>query len=266
MDLAASLGMPLRPPGDTGPSVDFKNGGKLPGGSGMLGKDPHHPDVIVAANGGTDLIYLPATNEKDLAPAKAMAGDIVKFLLTQDYVSGVFVNDKLGKIPGALSMSDAGLMGDARTPQPAIFVNFRSFSTGCANELQCAVAIMDTPLATGQGNHGSFSRAETRNFMAAIGPSFKTGYADPAPISNADIAPTLAQVMGLDLPSKGALKGRVISEALAGGAPVKAQSRVIKSAPGAEGVQTILNLQTVGATRYFDAAGFAGKTVGLKTQ
>ena len=266
MDLAASLGMPLRPPGDTGPSVDFKNGGKLPGGSGMLGKDPHHPDVIVAANGGTDLIYLPATNEKDLAPAKAMAGDIVKFLLTQDYVSGVFVNDKLGKIPGALSMSDAGLMGDARTPQPAIFVNFRSFSTGCANELQCAVAIMDTPLATGQGNHGSFSRAETRNFMAAIGPGFKTGYADPAPISNADIAPTLAQVMGLDLPSKGALKGRVISEALAGGAPVKAQSRVIKSAPGAEGVQTILNLQTVGATRYFDAAGFAGKTVGLKTQ
>ncbi|MEP6828776.1 MAG: alkaline phosphatase family protein [Rhizomicrobium sp.] len=266
MDLAATLGLPLRPPGDTGPSVDFRNGGKLPGGSGLLGRDPLHPEVIVAANGGADLIYLPAMNAKDQTPAKEMAGGIVKFLLAQDYVSGVFVNDKLGKIPGALSLSDAGLMGGARTPQPAIFVNFRSFSTGCENELQCAVAIMDTPLATGQGNHGSFSRAETRNFMAAIGPDFKMGYADPAPISNADIAPTLAHVMGLDLPSKGTLKGRVISEALTGGAEVTVQSRVIKSAPGPEGVQTILNLQTVGATRYFDAAGFEGKTVGLRAQ
>jgi arylsulfatase A-like enzyme len=266
MDLAATLGLPLRPPGDTGPSVDFRNGGKLPGGSGLLGRDPLHPEVIVAANGGVDLIYLPAMNAKDQAPAKEMAGGIIKFLLAQDYVSGVFVNDKLGKIPGALSMSDAGLMGGARTPQPAIFVNFRSFSTGCENELQCAVAIMDTPLATGQGNHGSFSRAETRNFMAGIGPDFKRGYADPAPISNADIAPTLAHVMGLDLPSKGTLKGRVISEALTGGAEVTVQSRVIKSAPGPEGVQTILNLQTVGATRYFDAAGFEGKTVGLRAQ
>jgi hypothetical protein len=232
----------------------------------MLGNDPLHPEVIVAANGGTDLIYLPAMNAKDIAPAKEMAGDIVKFLLAQDYVSGVFVNDKLGKIPGALSMSDVGLMGGARTPQPAIFVNFRSFSTGCENELQCTVAIMDTPLATGQGNHGSFSRAETRNFMAAIGPGFKAGYADPAPISNADIAPTLAHLMGLDLPSKGALKGRVISEALAGGADVTVRRQIVKSAPGPDGVQTILNLQTVGAARYFDAAGFEGKTVGLKAQ
>ncbi len=266
MDLAATLGMPLRPPGDTGPSIDFRNGGKLPGGSGILGKDPQHPEVIVAANGGTDLIYLPAVNAKNLAPAKDMAGDIVKFLLAQDYVSGVFVNDKLGKIPGALSMSDVGLMGAAQTPQPAILVNFRSYSTGCGNELQCTVAIMDTPLAAGQGNHGGFSRAETRNFMTAIGPGFKARYADPAPVSNADIAPTLAHVMGLDLPSKGALKGRVIAEALAGGAEVAVQSRVLKSAPGPGEVRTILNLQSVGAARYFDAAGFEGRTVGLKVQ
>jgi arylsulfatase A-like enzyme len=264
MDLAATLGLPLRPPGDTGAPVDFSNGGKLPGGSGMLGGDPLHPDVIVAANGGSDLIYLPAMNAKDPAPAKEMAGDIVKFLLGQDYVSGVFVNDRLGKFPGALSMSDVGLMGAARTPQPAMYVNFRSFSTGCANELQCTVVVMDTPLATGQGNHGSFSRGETRNFMAAIGPDFKSGYADPAPISNADIAPTLAHVMGLDLPAKGALKGRVIAEALAGGAEVTVKSQIVKSAPGPDGVQTILDLQTVGPARYFDAAGFDGKTVGLK--
>jgi arylsulfatase A-like enzyme len=263
IDLASKLGLPLRPPGDTGPPVDFSNGGKLPGGSGILGSDPAHPDVVVAANGGSDLIYLPAMTAKDPAPAKELADTIVQFLEMQDYVSGIFVNDKLGKYPGALSMGDVGLMGAARTPQPAIYVNFRSFSTGCENPLQCTVEVADTTLATGQGNHGSFSRAETRNFMAAIGPDFKTRYDDSAPISNADIAPTLAHLMGLELPSKGALKGRVISEALVGGGNVTVRRQVVKSAPGPDGIQTILDLETVGETRYFDAAGFSGKTVGL---
>ncbi len=111
-------------------------------------------------------------------------------------------------------------MGAARTPQPAIFVNFRTFAGNCADKLQCTVGVSDTPLPTGQGNHGSFSRAETRNFMAAIGPDFKTGFADPAPISNADIAPDPGHDRGIELPPKGKLKGRVIGEALAGGAPV----------------------------------------------
>lgn len=266
IDLASKLGLPLHPPGDTGPPVDYSNGGKLPGGSGVLGSDPLHPEVVVAANGGSDLVYLPGMTARDPAPAKELAGTIIKFLATQDYVSGIFVNDRLGKFAGALPMSDVGLIGSARTPQPAMYVNFRSFSTGCANPLQCTVEVADTSLATGQGNHGSFSRAETRNFMAAIGPDFKTRYDDTAPISNADITPTLAHLMGLEIAAKGSLKGRVISEALVGGRNVAVQHRVVKSAPGPDGIQTILDLETVGNTRYFDAAGFAGKTVGLVTQ
>ena len=214
---------------------------------------------MVVANGGTDLIYLPGANAKELA------ADVVNFLTGQDYVSGIFVNDKLGNIPGTLPMSAANLMGSARTPQPAIFVNFRSFAGSCGDPLQCTVEVADTPLATGQGMHGSFSRAETRNFMAAIGPDFKTGFSDPAPVSNADIAPTLARLMGLDLPSKGKLKGRVIGEALAGGADVTVTRRVIASDPGPNGVRTYLDEQAVGDTRYFDAAGFAGRTVGLSS-
>ena len=266
IDLAATLGLPLRVPGETGVPLDFSNGTDLPLGSGTLGSDPRHPDAVVAANGGSDLIYLPAMNAKDPAPAKEMTASIINFLATQDYVSGIFVNDRLGKFPGALSFSDVGLMGAARTPQPALYVNFRSFATSCENPLQCAVEVADTPLAAGQGNHGGFSRAETRNFMAAIGPDFKSTYADPAPISNADIAPTLAHVMGLELPAKGALKGRVISEALQGGADTPFRRGVVKSAPGPGGTRTILDFETVGNERYFDAAGFDGKTVGLTTQ
>ena len=99
--------------------------------------------------------------------------------------------------------------------------------------------------------------------MAATGPDFKSGYADPVPVSNADIAPTLAHIAGLDLPAKGKLKGRVITEALRGGSEPGVARHTIQSQPAANGQVTILNYQQVGETRYFDAAGFPGKAVGL---
>jgi predicted AlkP superfamily pyrophosphatase or phosphodiesterase len=255
-DLASALHLRLFDPARNFASVDYSAGAKLGGGSGMLG-DPSNPQAVVVTNGGADLIYLPAQN------APQLAGDIVRFLSTQDYVGAVFVNDKLGKFPGALSMSDVGLMGSAKTPQPAIYVSFRSFAGECANKLQCAVGVHDTGLATGQGSHGSLSRAETRNFMAAVGPDFKKGFADPAPVSNADIAPTLARIAGIEMPAKGRLRGRVISEALPGGSAPGVAKRTIQSAPAENGARTILNYQQVGDARYFDAAGFDGKAVGL---
>ncbi len=255
-DLSTALGLRLTDPARQFATVDVSSG-RLSGGAGVLGLDPQHPDAVVAANGGADLVYLPKDNARELA------GRIVEFLAGQDYVSGIFVNDRLGNIPGALPMSALNLIGSARTPVPDIYVNFRTFAGVCENPLQCEVGIHDTGLATGQGSHGSLSRGETRNFMAAIGPDFKAGFADPAPISNADIAPTLAHIGGIDMPAKGKLTGRVISEALVGGAPVTVNRSTETSDPGPGGVRTILDYQTVGPNRYFDAAGFAGKTVGL---
>jgi arylsulfatase A-like enzyme len=256
IDLAAALRLRLFNPSRNFVNVDYSSGVKLAGGSGLIG-DPKDPDAVVTANGGADLIYLPKANAKDLA------GEIVNFLTQQDYVSGVFVNDALGKFPGALPMSSLNLIGSARTPVPAIYVSFRSFTGECQNKLQCAVGIHDAVYAVGQGSHGSLSRPATRNFMAALGPDFKAGYSDPAPVSNADIAPTLAAITGISLKPKGTLKGRVIREALTGGAEAKSSQRTLQSEPAQNGVRTILNLQEVGETRYFDAAGFAGRTIGL---
>ena len=45
--------------------------------------------------------------------------------------------------------------------------------------------------------------------------------------------------------------------------PVEWSRLAIQSQPAENGAATILNYQQVGETRYFDAAGFAGKTVGL---
>ena len=87
------------------------------------------PKVVVAANGGSDLIYMPDGD-------KAIGQTIVDALLARDYVSGLFVDSKLGKFPGTLSLDDIALEGCAITPHPAIAVNFRSFDTVAAN--RCA--------------------------------------------------------------------------------------------------------------------------------
>jgi len=57
--------------------------------------------------------------------------------------------------------------------------------------------------------------------------------------------------------------GRVLSEVLAGGALPEVSSRVITSEPAANGLVTVLDMQQIGQTRYFDVAGFPGRTVGL---
>lgn len=264
IDLGKALGLPLSD--GAGLPVDLDGGFHVKGDGALLGKDPKHPEVIIAAQGGTDLIWLPEGKAK-----KATAAKIIAFLTTQDYTSALFVDDALGPIPGALPLSDAGLIGDALIKHPTIAVGFKSFTTGCDNPEVCAAEVADTYLQQGQGIHGSFSRADTHNFMAAVGPDFKAGFKDPAPVSNADIAPTLARVMGLDLPSKGKLKGRIAEEALSGaGAPTfKVTERTVKSAPAAGGFVTRLDLQTLTPAKgayidYMDAAGMAGRTLGLR--
>lgn len=115
--------------------------------------------------------------------------------------------------------------------------------------------------------HGSFSRADTWNFMAARGPDFREHYVDELPASNADIGMTIASLLDLNLPGQGSLKGRVLSEALRAEAPPVASSVIakrIESAPDPKhGLKTVLKLQVLGDHSYYDAAGFAGRTVGL---
>src|SRR6516165_7959033 len=254
LDLAHALNMTLIDPDDGYKTI--ADGQHTKNGNGLIGGDRTNPKVVVAANGGSDLVYIPDGD-------KAIAKRIVDTLLSQDYVSGIFVDSKLGKFPGTLWLDDIALEGSAITPHPAIAVNFRSFDTVCGEPVRCTVEIADTVLQQGQGMHGSFSRADTWNFMAMQGPDFKAQFVDPAPASNADLGRTIAQLMHLEVTDKGKLMGRVLSEVLAGGALPEVSSRVITSEPAANGLTTVLNTQMVGQTRYFDVAGFPGRTVGL---
>jgi arylsulfatase A-like enzyme len=223
-------------------------------GSAMLGTSNDHPQVIIAANGGSDLIYLLGDNKA------ALAQRIVTYLTTQDYTGAIFTADSLGPIPGALRLSDINLTGAAQTPQPSIVVSFRTSDTGCDNPEMCGVEVADATLPQGSGYHGSFGRADTRNFMAAVGPDFRAGFVDSSPVSNADVAPTIARILGFELPSIGRLRGRAIEEALNGHHPeIGVVSDVVTSDPAANGFRTVLRRQVMNGTPYFDSAGNTGR-------
>jgi hypothetical protein len=120
------------------------------------------------------------------------------------------------------------------------------------------VEIADNGLQQGQGMHGSFNRSDTFNFMAAAGPDFKESFVDTAPVGNADIAITLAHLLGFDPGGKGQLVGRVIHEALAHGPDTLPSERYLRTSARGPGsaFRTVLLFQRLGGHLYADEACF----------
>lgn len=240
------------------------NGSALVGGTGKVPRKGTFSDAdfLVAANGGSDLIYFPDDSDGKLKSNRAMAGQIVDILLQQDYVDGIFIDDELGDLPGTLPLKFIGLNGKSPLPRPAIVVSFRNFALDDTDPLLTRVEISDSELRQGQGMHGSFSRADTYNNMAAFGPDFKKGYKDDAPVSNADLVVTIASIMKWQMRTDhGTLLGRVVREALAGGpdkVTFEKPSPKVSTHAGPNGVKTILHYQVMRQDgeehRYFDQA------------
>ena len=231
----ATKAVPQRPTGATA----------LIGGTGRISK-PTDATVIVSQTS----IHVPGHH-------RGIVGRIVRFLTVQDYVGGIFVNDRLGRFAGALRLSDVWLHGTATMPKPAIVVNFRSFALDARDPLMTTATFSTSTRQHGQGDHGSLTRANTFNNMAAMGPDFKKGFVVRAPVSNADIQPTLARALRMKIPSFGRLRGRVVTEALVGGPDSIAATReVARSRPTSRGDATVLMFQRVGEVRYLDEACF----------
>lgn len=262
IDVAAHLAMQLCDPDRIAIGVDGQSGyapiraDEHPVmGNGFIApscvaRRPSDGKVIVAANGGSDLIYVPRGSGPTIA-------DLATFLLAQDYVDGVFTDRA---VPGALALRDINLWGSALTPRPALVVALKSWALDPQDPLRTQIVVADNSLQEGQGMHGSFGRADVRNTMIAVGPDFKKGFVDSAPAGNADIAPTLARILGLTLPSRGRLRGRVLAEALADGpATTPSTCGEAVSRPSKGGIRTALHFQTAAGVRYLDTAKkFAG--------
>ena len=226
-------------------------------GNGLLGVTVTSPEgrdarVIVAANGGSNLIYVPDGSADTVAR-------VVELLNGYDYVGGVFVDDKYGPLPGTLPLSAINLAGSAKAPRPAIVVAFKVFYLAPDN-LMTAIQVSDGAQQEGQGIHGGFGRDSTYNNMAAMGPDFKERFVDSLPVGNGDIAPTIAHLLGSDL-RRGRLTGRVLSEALRSGTAADIPAmKYLRSSP-ANGHQTLLVYQELDGVRYLDRACFAPASV-----
>ena len=179
IDVAAHLGLKLCDPDRPGIGLDGHSGYALIGaqehpsqGNGLIGpscvvEKPHDGKVIVAANGGTDLIYVPDGDAARIA-------DVATFLLGQDYVDALFVGGPANAVPGALSLRDINLAGSALLPAPSIVVALKTFSRDPRDPIRSQVDVSDTTLQQGQGGHGSFGRADVTNTMIAFGPGLQT--------------------------------------------------------------------------------------------
>jgi predicted AlkP superfamily pyrophosphatase or phosphodiesterase len=240
----------------SGDSSGYPAGGSALLGDGIKMLDGSDARLILAANGGTDFLYVPA---KDPQLAAQIVADTVAALSDLDYISGIFVDDAFcptpTSCPGALPLSSVGLKGASKLPNPTIAVTFQHFYLK-PGDLQSGVQITDTNLQEGQGNHGALARDQTWNNMAAIGPDFKRRYVDPEPVGNIDIAPTLAAILGIQLPSHGTLKGRVMTEALTASKPTQTAAPQLRlvSAPASNGRRTVLDYQQQDGVRYYDRA------------
>jgi len=202
--------------------------------------------VIVAANGGSDLVYVPDGNVE-------LVHAVVERVLGYDYVGAVFLDDTFGRMAGTLPLSAIGLVGSTALPRPAIVVVFKVFYLN-PDDLQTAIQVTDWTLQEGQGMHGGFGRDQTFNAMAAIGPDFKEHFADAAPVGNVDIAPTLAHILGFDRAAKGSLVGRVVREALRGGPEAPAAKTLSLASPEFDRGQTVLFYQELDGVTYAEAA------------
>jgi hypothetical protein len=229
-------------------------------GSALLGDtvraiDGSDARVIVAGNGGSDLLYVPSGDT-------GLVHTLVDILSQLDYVGGIFVDDRFcptySTCRGALRLSDIGLVGSSRVPRPSIVVTFKEFYRS-PDSLLSGVQIADTSLQEGQGNHGGFGRDQTLNNMAAMGPDFRSGV-DALPMGNIDIAPTVARILGFSLPSTGKITGRVLEEALKAGRDSAAHPlQVQRSRPANNGRSTLMEYQEYGGVRYLDRACLVGE-------
>lgn len=185
--------------------------------------------VVIAPNDGTDYYYVPSHDP-------ALVRRLVRFLQSRVVVNTVFVAHRYGALPGTLP-AEAVHLGNAKRGPDVII----SYAWDANAVVQGFRGTEVGTVSTERGQHGSFSPIDVHNTLVASGPDFRQAMRDPLPSGNVDVAPTLAAVLGLALPTA---QGRVLHEALAGplARPVsdyKVVPAAIRPATAATGLKTV---------------------------
>jgi arylsulfatase A-like enzyme len=163
--------------------------------------------IVVAANAGSDYLFVPDGNIDSVKAAVASLQSRLQF-------GAIFVSDKYGEIAGTLPMSIINAENSGSGRAPDMIVSF-SYDENVAVAGKSGVSYASS--INRRGDHGSFSPTDTHISLMAIGPDFKSGFHDSLPTANVDLAPTVARILRFSMPD---VQGRVLEEALQGGPPV----------------------------------------------
>ncbi len=195
--------------------------------------------VVIATNGGSDYLYVPDHSA-------TVVQSVVTALQKREEVGAIFLNSMYGALNGTLPMSMVKLENAGRAPDIIISYDFDE------NAMVAGVPGIEyesMSSANNRGMHGSFSPRDVHNTLVAIGPDFKAAFADTLPTGNVDVAPTVAQIFGLQLPGA---NGRPLLEALASGGAAASDYTVTPSTmnPAAPATGLVFQLPTdpTGAT------------------
>jgi arylsulfatase A-like enzyme len=197
--------------------------------------------VVIAPNDGTDYLYVPT---HDAAVVKRVA----RFLQSRAVVNTVFVAKRYGTIPGTLPAEAVHLENARRGPDIII-----SYAWDADAVVQGFPGTEVGTVSTERGQHGSFSPRDVHNTLIASGPDFRQAMRDPLPSGNVDVAPTLAALLNLPLPTA---QGRVLHEALTGAlarplSDYAVKPAAIRPAQPATGLKTVrIDGAPLPATRY----------------
>ena len=157
--------------------------------------------LVLAPNGGTEYLYQP---EHD----PVLVRRTVRWLQSREYVGTIFVASRYGNIPGTLPEEMVHLGNAARGPDIII-----SYAWNATAVIQGFRGTEYENMSNERGQHGSFSPLDVHNTLLAAGPGFRKGFRDALPSGNVDVAPTIAALLQIPLPTA---QGRPLREALAG--------------------------------------------------
>jgi hypothetical protein len=160
--------------------------------------------IVVAANAGSDYLFIPDGNPKT-------ARDAVTSLQSRLQFGAIFVSDKYGPLEGTLPMSLIKTESKVPNRGPDIIVSF-AFDEKVVVSGRAGISYASS--VNRRGDHGSFSPTDVHISLLAYGPDFKQGLHDNLPTANVDLAPTIARILRFDMPEA---EGRVLEEALKDG-------------------------------------------------
>jgi arylsulfatase A-like enzyme len=194
--------------------------------------------IVIAANGGSDYLYVPDHDADTVKRA-------VAFLQSREEVGAIFVSKRFAPIPPGTLAMESILVESTAGRNPDVIMSY------AFDENAVVAGMKGTELEsmqTNRGMHGSFSPVDVHNTLVAFGPHFRRGLVDSLPTGNVDVAPTVASILGVALPGA---NGRPLLESLAhGGATMSdylVEQRTVAPASPATGLIMKLPTSPAGA-------------------